>query len=43
MYFLKKLRAIDDEAISSIDFLERYAYGTCKDLMHKKEETYVSI
>ena len=43
MYFLKKLSAIDDEAISSIDFLERYAYGMCKDLMHKKEETYVSI
>ena len=33
------LSAIIDKRIQSTDSVETYAYGTCKDLVCKKEET----
>ena len=33
------LSSNDDKRIQSVDSIETYVYGTCKDLVYKKEET----
>ena len=41
MYLLKKLTSLsanNDKRIQSIDSIETYAYGTNKEIKHRKEE-----